>query len=235
MLLDWLPVCGLIPWILLYAYIGFPNIYELLGGSFGFFALYPIIVYMHLKFRKYRKLIWLFTSTIAGLIVLDGICSYVINLNEFAYVVLISFPISWVIYGYAAGIEGYVKREARNNEIYKNFILFYLIVLLIPFDIMILLISMNIIHKKGLIFILLGSIITSGLIMLITTQKITIEEIVFFSKPIERINISVKKAKKYLVLFIIAVIVFSSYWEVYRKEWLLWIETVFVFIIQISL
>ena len=80
-----------------------------------------------------------------------------------------------------------------------------------------------------------GGIITSGLLLLIETAKITLEEMEYFSIYTKNINIPVDKAKRFVLAGIAIVLLLSTYWEMYRGEWLLWAEMATVFVLYVFL
>lgn len=237
------PLIFLIPWVLFLVYVGIPDIYKILGGTFGFFSLYPIIVFIHYKFVEYRKLLWIFVLTMSGLTVANHIYYYLlyseIKIPSLAYVVISAIPISWVITGYLLGIEIFIKPERfKDNIVLKNFRLYCIIAMLMPFYCVIpILIELNKLNKMEVygMQLFFGGIITSGLLLLIETAKITLEEMEYFSIYTKNINIPVDKAKRFVLAGIAIVLLLSTYWEMYRGEWLLWAETATVFVLYVFL
>lgn len=237
------PLVFLLLWVIFLIYVGIPDIYKILGGTFGLFLLYPILVFMHYRFAEYRKLVWIFVLTIVGLIIANYSYYYFLNSmtksSKLLYIVITAIPISWVITGYLLGIEVFIEPNAfKNNIIIRNFRLYCLTIMLVPFYCAIpLLIELGKIAKLELYGMqsLLGGLITSGLVLLIGTGKITLEEMKYVSVPINGTNFTIKKAKKFALIGIAAILLLSTYWEIYRGEWLVWAETATVFILYVFL
>jgi len=71
--------------------------------------------------------------------------------------------------------------------------------------------------------------------MLITTNNVETYELEYFAKPIKRIELGIDKAKKYLYIGIIIVVLNSVLMEMSRRQWLLWGETMTALVMHILL
>lgn len=234
-------LASLVLWAVVYMYIGVPKIYSLMGGSFGLFALYPILIFAHFKFYEYRKILWLSILTLFGLIGINSVYSILamhnIKLSTLAYILIVVIPLSWVITGYMASMEVFIEHEDfKKNKVLKNYGLYCLAVILIPLYSVLIIFSIvkfdNAVYLNG-IKLLLGAIITSGIVLLLASRKISLSELELFSPKVEKKNVNINKATRYLYSGMVIVLFLSSYWEFYRHEWVLWSETATVFVLYV--
>lgn len=234
--INLLALATLVPWAVIY-FLGVPKIYTIMGGSFGYYALYPILIYLQFKFPEYRKIFWLLILTFMGLIGANCLHSYFIFYNADIkapiYLLIIMIPLSLIITGYMGSIEVFIKRkDMLNKEVLKNLAIYCLFVMLVPFyfilSIIIFRLKSEILHLNAL-KLFFGALITSGLVLLIETRKLSYDELEFFSIQVKKQKITINKAHKYLVIGIIFILIFSTYWEIYRGDWFAWIETAVIF------
>ncbi len=245
--IDVVTLLALIPWSIYLILFGVPELHKILGGSFALIVLYPVVILAQVKYKEYRSVAWMFLLTLIGLIAVNHIYSFLLvhplHLELAGYCILfgtiLGTTLALVIVGYMGSCDGFVEWEKRqNHEIYKKYVMFngqigaiYMALSILP--------SPFIWSKAGNYMLSIKSglwcVMVFGVVMLITTRKVTIEEIEYFAKPINRIELNLDKVKKYLFVGIIIFVLNSALLEISRGQWLLWSETIILFAIYISL
>lgn len=239
----------IIIWALCLVYIGIPYLFKMLGGSYVFFFLLPLIVSICTKYKEYAKLLWSIVLTMFGIIVVNFLYSYFLynykNFNLFirAYVVLI--PVGCILLGYAFTLQSFLifnKKDRINKKediealnYFSGFVVaIFTIPLLSTISILLQFRTLNNINSIGFQYAL-GSLILGGLIFLFEVRKIPIETLNYFSKLNHtKFNIDIRKVKKCLIIGMSIFIVFSFLNELeYRKHWVIWIETITIFVIYV--
>jgi hypothetical protein len=236
----------LIVWATCIVYIGIPNIYKVLGGSTGFYFILPFVVCIILKYKALAKLLWSIVLTLVGLMVVNYLyshffCSYR-DFQLLTKVYLIYAPIGCIWLGYACTLQYFlVKQEdlKRKEDIdaLRYFAGFYVAALTVPLSIIVPILDL----LKGLTNINsigyqigLSSLILGSLMFLYEVRKIPIETLNYFARPSYRFDANIDKFEKTLVIGTLVFLVFSTYWEIfYRRQWIMWAETVIVFIIYL--
>jgi len=240
----------LIVWTICLVYIGIPDIYQILGGSTGFYFLLPIIVCINLAYKKLSKLLWAIIFTLIVLIIVNYLYSYFINnsinFKSLTRVYVIWVPVCLILLGYALTMQNFIVFEKKDGlprkediEAISNFSKFLLATFFIPLSLTIPFVFFSgsfpgIRNVNSLLYqIAMGWFIVGGLIFIFETRKIPIETLNYFAMPIDRFLIDTKKAKKVLTISTLIFVIFSSSWEIYRAHWVMWIESVIVFLIYV--
>lgn len=246
-LIDITTLFALIPWTLYLLYFGVFELHKILGGSFILFVSYPFIIFVQIKYKEYRASFWILILTLVGLTAVNHMYYYLsvhplhLGLEGFVifYGAILGTILVLVNSGYLGSCDGFVKWDNRlNNVAYNKYVKFCgtfgalcwaIAVLILPFiwshaD------KYTLSIKTGI-----GCIIVFGTIMLITTNNVETYELEYFAKPIKRIELGIDKAKKYLYIGIIIVVLNSVLMEMSRRQWLLWGETMTALVMHILL
>lgn len=232
----------LILWAICIVFFGIPELYNLLGGSTGLYFLLPLVVCVSFKYRALTKLVWSIILTLVGLIIVNALYSYFSfnhkELDFFTLTYVVSIPLGCVIAGYVLTIQSFlVFGEKENIEDLSYFGGFLVAVFIVPLLCVIpyldQLKELRNINNLGY-QIALGGLIISGIVFLIETKDTTTEMLNYLAKPLVRFDTNVSKVRKMLSIGVMLFLVICLHWEFnYRGDWIIWTETVFVFIIYI--
>ena len=102
----------IIIWVVCLIYIGIPDLFKMLGGSYVFFFLLPLIVSICTKYKEYAKLLWSIILTMFGIIVVNFLYSYFLynykNFNFFIRVYVVLIPVGCILLGYAFTLQSFL-------------------------------------------------------------------------------------------------------------------------------
>lgn len=127
----------------------------------------------------------------------------------------------------------------KEKKSLRNFVGFLVAVFWIPvlsiIPILELLKSLKNINSIGY-QIALGGLITGGILFLFEANKIPLEVINYFSKPMERFDMDKRKIRNYLLFGTIVFFFVSSYWEVlYRGHYIIWLQSYTTLVIWVMI
>ena len=232
----------IILWAICIIFFGIPELYKYLGGSTGFYFLLPLVVCVNFKYRALTKLLWSITLTLIGLITINALHSYFsINHKEYGFFTLtyvVSIPLGCVMAGYVLTVQSFLvfdkKEDIQDLGYFGGFLVaVFLVPLLCVIPYLDQLKEIGNINNLGY-QIGLGVSIISGLVFLIEIKDTTVEMLNYLAKPLVRFGTTISKARKILFISVMIFLAIFSLSELnYRGHWIIWIETVFVFIIYI--
>jgi hypothetical protein len=153
-------------------------------------------------------------------------------------------PIGIILIGVGATMQYFLPFDSMHTMKKKEDILtlrhyfvFLMLALMIPTMLAIPIVDLlkGLDHINSISYLVILGLFTIGcLVIVLKTRKVSLETLNYFSKPIPRFNVDVKKAKKWLTSSIIVFVLFSLGMEfIYRKQWLIWSETIISFIIYV--
>ncbi len=238
-------------WSLCTIFIGIPRIYNLLGGSTGFYYLIPLITSLgcarkNTHFYSFYKVLWSFILTITSLLIVNALDSYFISYHSGYDLLLIAYmvsnPVLFIGVGFTCTIASFIplsKLCSCTEDLNKSclFFIYLIFASLCVFPLCSLLIIFPF-HESsdtlGLGYpITLGALSIGSLLLMFESRKLSIENLISFAKPSHRINtsIDVTNFRPHFVISIILFGIFSTYFEfIYRKQMIIWLETFLVFI-----
>jgi hypothetical protein len=231
-------------WVSILIYIGIPQTYKMLGGSTGIYFLLPLIVCIILKYKELWKLIWSLILVLVGLIATNYLYSYFFFnpkiFNFITTIYIIYFPITLIVMGYVFTIQNLIAFEKKadfkkkDNGALSNFGM--LVGLIFSMPPLIGIPILNVLKGSENIFlrgyqIEFGILITSFIVFLLDSRKISTETLYYFGKKIRKFNGNIVTFRKSLIIGIFILLVFSTHWEFfYRGQWILWAESIIILI-----
>ena len=240
----------LIIWTVSFVYIGIPDLFMMLGGSAIFYLLLPLIAFIYPKNKALTKLLWSIVLTLFGLMLTNYSYSYFLcNYKDFRvltriYVVLI--PALCILMGYGLTMETLLitpmkaRLERKEHaEALGYFCAFFMGVFVPPlFCLIPFLVQFHELRNINSIGyeIALGGLIVGGLIFLFEARRIPIETLMYFTRPLPRFDTDTRKLRKRLMIGILICVVWSAIKELlYRQQWIIWGETVVIFVMYVLL
>jgi len=235
-------------WAAIFLYFGIRDLQTILGGTICFFYFLPIIAILTLRYREYAKILWSVNLTFIGIVLVNYLHSYfsihsiTINFLVLAYVIFI--PFSFVFYGYLYLIQSLLvspkSRVIENSEdmkTFKYFRAYTTLMISVP-----IILTLPIIdcfgHNKDIVSngfeVASGLFISTMLMLLMQSRKISKETINYFAKPIPRTMWSLEKVKKIISIGTIVFIIFSAINELkIRQHWFIWSESIAILVMNI--
>ncbi len=234
----------LLVWSLCILIIGIPQIYFLLGGTTGLFFLMPVIASICFVYSSLQKVVWSSLLTLGSLIVINGAYSYFFknprDLDLLITSYILCIPVALIVSGYSCTLESFVDLRGKTGLKHQDtkFLRYFSVFLLGNSSIAacITIIMVGSFEKLDLIIamgyqIILGGFMTGCLLFANEARKFPKEASIHLSKLNVKFHCSARHFKTVFAGGILAFLAFSTYWEVfYRKAWVMWGETVVVFI-----
>ncbi len=230
-----------------FVYIGVAVLSKMLGGAMFIYYLLPVgIAVAALKNKEYAKILWSVVLTYSGLVLVNYVHSYFTYNQEyftfFTLIYLILIPVWFISLGYGCTIQSFllpVNAEAIERKEDSDAFRYYLAGVVatmgvIPMAMTIPLLDLwrnasdinSIGYEIGL-----GIFILSNIYLLFESRKITKETLNYFAKPFRRFDTDAKKIKKCFILGTLFLVISSAGKEwIYRGHWIIWGETMALFI-----
>jgi hypothetical protein len=217
-----------------------------------FYLILPIIVIFPIAYRELAKILWSVILTIVGFFIVNYLFSYFF-LSPKSYHFLISIYIIYlsigcILFGYIFTLQSFLPIGTRDTiertpdtDAIRYFNGFFVAIFLLPlFTTMSSLAFYGKVHEiYSLSFgyqYALGSLIFGGVIFLLEFLRVPIKTLNYFSKPLYRFKADKSKITKYLIIGMIIFLIFSATNELqFRRNWILWSETMILFILYFSL
>lgn len=234
-------------WTFVFLFIGITDLHRMLGGMVIIFYILPIIAVLSLKYKELASTIWSMILMFSGFLIINYLHSFFIYKHiKFNIVILcyvIYMPVSFVLFGFWFLIQSFLKsihseqyREPGDSDIMKNFSGFMSLTIISP---MLIIISFLInfennynINSMGY-EIGMGAAVVTHLYFLLESCSVTDKTLNYFAKHFQRYNIDLKKVRKYLLICTCIIITISLLDELYyREHWIIWGETIILFIIS---
>lgn len=234
-------------WILSFIYIGVADIHIMLGGVVVFFYMLPIASFLSLKYRELAAVIWSKILILSGFVIVNYLHSYFmtkhVDINFFMLIYVILIPVWFVLCGFFYMIQSFLQsvhakqyKEPGDTKIIKYFLGF--MALLIGASLLIVVPLLDYFGNRQDINSIgyevgMGAAVITFLYFLLESRRVTDETLNYFARPFHRYRVNLKKIKKYLILVTCIFITISLLDELYyRKHWMIWGETIILFIIS---
>jgi hypothetical protein len=234
-------------WTFAFLFMGIADLYKMLGGAVIFFYMLPIIAFLSLKYRELASTVWSVIAIFSGFIIVNYLHSYFmykyIDIHFFILFYVICTPVYFVLFGFWFLIQSFLKsihdvqyKEPGDSNVIKFFFGFMSLTITAPMMIVVPLLdyfgNRYDINSMGY-EIGMGAAIITYLYFLVQFSSVNNETLNYFAKPFHRYNIDLKKVRKYLLIGACIIIAVSLLDELYyRKHWIIWGETITLFIIS---
>ena len=235
-------------WATIFLYFGISCLQTMLGGTIWFFYLLPIIAALTLLNRNYAKIFWSVNSTFLGIVLVNYLHSYFnihyFNINLLILAYLIFIPFSFVFCGYFYLIQSLlisttskVIKNSEDMKAFKYFIAYTTVMISAPIVLTLPLIDC-LGHNRNIVSngfeIASGLFVSTILMLLIQSRKISKETINYFAMPIPSITWSIEKVKKIIGIGTLIFIIFSAIAELkIRQHWFIWSESIAILVVNI--
>lgn len=238
-----------IVWFLCFISIGIPDIFIILGGSVELFFILPIIIILSFKFKPLPGLLLGFILTLAGIILINYLYSYFLNIHKMKMMFIVIpyiliLPAFFIIFGYAFTLFSIIGIKKNNLNIKEEdrkelsyFTGYFMACFSIPLS-FVLAFLFN--YKEGNNILLigyeivLGSMLMSSLVLFYELRKVPKKTLLYYRLVSFKFNTNLKKVKKYIVVIILVIVAFSFTSEfTFRKQWIIWFETIAIFAVYI--